>query len=279
MTAVVLALAGAAAYGLSDFLGGLWSRRASMWPVALMACVGALIGAIVLAWAQPGDPRGVDFLWGALAGVGSGAGTAFLYRGLSRGRMGVVAPVSAVGAAVIPVVIGVLGGERPGSLVWLGIGLALPGVWLVSREESDPVPEQTTRSGLGDGVAAGIGFGLLFAALGQVPRAAGYWPLVANQSLSVLVVLACCLAMGGNPWPRQRLEYAGVVSGLLAALAVWCFLLATQRGLLAVSSVLVSLYPAATVVLAVLLLHERVHRPQVAGLALCAGAVTLVALG
>ena len=136
MTAVILALAGAISYGVSDFIGGLASRRTTVWPVAVLSCAGSLVGALVMAVADPGSPTGTDLWWGAVAGIGAGVGTAFLYRGLAGGRMGVVAPVSGVGATAIPVLIGVLAGERPAALVWLGIVAALPGIWLVSRDES-----------------------------------------------------------------------------------------------------------------------------------------------
>jgi drug/metabolite transporter (DMT)-like permease len=194
--------------------------------------------------------------------------------------MGVVAPVSGVGATVLPVLIGVLGGERPAVLVWCGIVAALPGIWLVSREESGAAVDlEASGSGLLDGVLAGIGFGMLFAALGQVPASAGYWPFAANQLTSVVSVTAACLLLGGNPVPRSATPWWGVLSGVLAAVAGLGFLLATHRGLLSVSAVLVSLYPAFTVLLAAVVLRERVHRVQATGLALCAAAVVLVAAG
>lgn len=279
MTAVLLALAGALCYGLSDFVGGLASRRTAAWPVAFLACVGALLGSLVLAAVEPGSPRGSDYLWAAVAGVGSGLGSGFLYRGLAAGRMGVVAPVSAVGAAVLPVVVGVLGGERPGLLVWIGIALALPAIALVSREPATGSEQDGGSSGLLDGVLAGVGFGVLFAALGQVPSTAGYWPLVVTQlaALAALVVVAQLLREG---WlPRGAASWWGLLPGVLATGAVLFFLLATEQGLLTVSAVLTSLYPAATVLLAVLVLGERIHRPQALGLGLCAAAVVCVALG
>ena len=110
---VLFSLGAALAYGLSDFLGGVISRRTSVWPVAMLACAGAGLGTLVLAFTVPGTPTGADIAWGLLAGVGSGIGTAFLYRGFAKGRMGVVAPVSAVGAALLPAAIAVLTGERP----------------------------------------------------------------------------------------------------------------------------------------------------------------------
>lgn len=280
MIAVLLALAGAISYGVSDFVGGLVARRTTVWPVAVLACVGALLGSLVLAVSQPGHPSTGDLGWGLLAGLGSGSGTAFLYRGLAAGRMGVVAPVSAVGATVIPVLIGVTGGERPATLVWLGMLAALPGIWLVAQEDGDDGPSAAgAGSGLLDGIVAGVGFGVLFAALGQVPEGAGFWPVAANQVTAVLSVLAACLLLGGDPRPRARTDWWGLASGLLATGALLGFLLATHRGLLSVSAVLTSLYPAVTVLLATIVLEEHIHRVQAAGLALCGAAVVLVALG
>jgi len=273
---VVLALAAAVAYGLSDFVGGLASRRTTAWPVAFLAGVGGLLGALVLALVRPGDPAPTDLAWGALAGLGSGLGGAFLYRGLAAGRMGVVAPVSAVGAAVLPVVVGVLGGERPSVPVWLGIAAALPGIWLVSQE---PGETDQLAAGLGDGVLAGLGFGLLFSAMGQVPESAGFWPLVASQGTGTIAIAVTAVVLGSSWRPTARSQLWGLAAGLMASAAVLCFLLATQGGMLSVAAVITSLYPACTVLLAALVLHERVHRAQGLGLGLCALAVTLVATG
>ena len=279
---VVLALGSAILYGVSDFAGGLASRRLSVWPVGLLACVGAFVGSVLLALLEPGTPTGQDLAWGLLAGVGSGTGTAFLYRGLALGRMGVVAPVSAVGAVLVPLLVGLATGERPDLLAWAGILVALPGIWLVSREEG-PIDGRTggatrTVGGFLDGAIAGIGFGLLFAALGQVPETAGYWPLAANNVTSILAMLVSAVVLGGNPFPRRRAELVGLGPGLLAALAVLLFILATRHGLLSLAAVITSLYPAFTVLLAVVVLGERIHRTQAAGLALCATSIVCVSL-
>ncbi len=276
---VLLALGAAIAYGLSDFIGGVASRRATVWPVALTACLGAALGTVVLAVFVPGDPSGADFAWGLLAGVGSGIGTAFLYRGFARGRMGVVAPVSAVGAGLLPAVIGIATGERPSAIVWVGMLVALPGIWMVSREPAPADAPASMAEGLLDGVLAGLGFGLLFAALGQVPEEAGFWPVAANQAVSMLSVAGAAWVLGGDPVPRRGADWLGLSAGLLATLAVVGFMLARQQGLLSVAAVLTSLYPAATVLLATLVLHERIHRGQSVGLALCAASVVCVALG
>jgi drug/metabolite transporter (DMT)-like permease len=273
--AVVLSLLAALAYGLSDFVGGLASRRTTAWPVAFVGTVSALAGAVVLAVAVPGEPSGPDLWWGALAGVGTGVGGAFLYRGLAAGRMGVVAPVSAVGAALLPVAVGVLTGERPALLVWLGILAAVPGIWLVSREPGG----DDLAAGMVDGAVAGLGFGLLFAAMGQVPAGAGFWPLVVAQAVGAVGVALTATLLRARWVPHHASQAWGIAAGLLASVAVACFLLATQRGLLTVASVVTSLYPAVTVVLAAALLREHVHRAQALGLALCALCVGLVAGG
>lgn len=273
---VAFALGAAFLYGLSDFLGGVASRRTSVWPVGLLACVGALVGSVAIAAFTDGDPTGADVGWAVLAGVGSGLGTAFLYRGLAAGRMGVVAPVSAVGAVLVPLVAGVVAGERPEVVGWLGIALALPGIWLVSREDG---PGTSDPNGLVDGIVAGLGFGLLFAALGQVPDAAGYWPLVATQAAAVVALTAAALLLHGDPVPRHRADLIGLVAGALASLAVLFFLLASSHGLLSIAAVITSLYPAFTVGFAIVVLREHVHRAQAVGLALCMLTVVCVSAG
>jgi drug/metabolite transporter (DMT)-like permease len=228
-----------------------------------------------------GEPATAHWAWSALAGVGSGAGAGFLYRGLSAGRMGVVAPISAVGAALIPVAVGVLVGERPSGLTWLGVCCAFPAIWLVSRtkDTSESGHPAGVAAGFVDGVLAGLGFGVLFAALGQVPEEAGFGPLVLTQAVSVLATIALALALGATWLPRDRSSAAALGIGVLGTAATVLFLLATQTGLLTVAAVVTSLYPALTVLLATLLLRERIGPIQGVGLVLAAAAVGLVAAG
>ena len=273
---IVLALGAAMAYGLSDFIGGLASRRTTAWPVALLGALGGLLGASTLSLAVPGDPTTVDLLWGAASGLGSGVGTVFLYRGLAHGRMAVVAPVSAVGAAIVPVVVGVATGERPSLLVAVGLVVALPGIWLVARV---PDTAEDRTGGMLDGLLAGLGFGLLFVALGQVPDDAGFWPLAASQAAALLTICVIAAVLRA-PWvPTAATELWGGVAGLVATVAVLLFLLATQTDLLTVAAVLTSLYPAFTILLAAVVLREHIYRAQGAGLVLCGAAVALVAAG
>ncbi len=273
--AVLLALVSALAYGLSDFVGGVASRRVPPWTIALTAQAAGAVAVLGLTFVVGGSPTRTDLLWSLLAGLGNGFGTAFLYRGLSTGRMGVVAPVSGVGAALVPVLAGLGAGERPAVLVWLGLLAALPGIWLVSREPGT----RAAGVGLRDGVLAGLGFGTLFAALAQIPERAGFAPLALNQVVAALTIIAVASVLH-QPWlPRRPRAAIGAVSGVLGAVATASFLVATHHGLLTVTAVIASLYPAFTVLLAAAVLREHVHRAQGAGLGLCAVAIALVAAG
>ncbi|WP_300400862.1 EamA family transporter [uncultured Nocardioides sp.] len=283
---VLLALASAAAYGLADFVGGLTSRRTgASWSVGFLALLAGGTTTALVALFDPGSPTATDHAWALVAGLGNGVGTGFLYRGLASGRMGVVAPVSAVGAALVPLVVGLASGERPSSLVWLGVAAALPGIWWVSRPAEDELAADVdtgpahSASGTLDGVLAGLGFGTLFAGLAQVPDSAGLLPLALNQVVAAVVVAGLAAAVGGDWLPRSRLVAWGAVAGLLGALATGLFLVATHGGYLSVVAVIASLYPAFTVLLAATVLREQIGRGQAVGLALCALAVGLVAAG
>lgn len=276
--AVLLALVAAVAYGVADFVGGVASKRAPVWAVASVVQVVGTLAILVLHLLAPAVPTAADLVWAALAGAANGVGTFFLYRGLASGRMGVVAPVSGVGAALVPTGIALALGERLPPLVWVGLLAAIPGIWLVARE---PVAASAggTRTGFLDGVLAGLGFGLLFAGLGQVPESAGWLPLALNQAVACVVIVGAAVVLRAPWFPRQPAAWLGAVSGVLAAVATGGFVLAAQRGYLAVAAVLTSLYPAVTVVLAATLLREHIHAGRVAGLGLCGLAVVLVALG
>ena len=176
----------------------------------LLLAVGLVVG---------GSPDRTDLAWGVVAGIGNGFGTAFLYRGLASGRMGVVAPVSGVCAAVLPVVVGVVLGERPALLVWIGIVLALPAIWLVAREPGrrSRRSRPAVASGALDGILAGVGFGAFFVALAQVDSEAGLLPLTANQVTAMLVIVAVAVSLR-QPWvPRERASLGGLVAGVLGA--------------------------------------------------------------
>ena len=275
---ILLALSSALAYGAADFIGGVGSRRFSSWQVVL---VGQAAGALVMLVAGlmvPGSPATLDFAWALLAGVGSATGSIFLFRGLARGRMGLVAPISAVGAAVLPVLVGVVLGERPSGLVWIGVLAALPGIWLVSRDATSDGPA-STRGGAVDGAVAGVGFGVLFIALAQISDGAGLLPLAANQLIGAILTVLAATSLG-QPWrPSRGVVGWGAASGVLGAAGTLAFMVATGATSLGIAGVLASLYPAVTVLLAAGLLGERIGTGQRAGIGICTLAVATLALG
>jgi drug/metabolite transporter (DMT)-like permease len=281
--AVLLALLAAFSYGLGDFVGGLGSKRASPWMVALVSQLAGALGIGILSLFVSGSPSAADLAWAALAGSFVGLGTVFLYRGLASGRMGVVSPVSGVGAALVPVLVGLIAGERPSTLIWLGMLVALPGIWLVSRTPVTAATE-TGGSGLLDGVLAGVGFGGMFAAIGQVDEGAGYLPLVLDQFVGGVVVLVVAMTLRID-WVHRlragqsRAVLQGALAGALAGVSAALFLASRHAGYLVVAGVLTSLYPAFTVLLAMTLLGERVHRSQAVGMFLCLLCIALVVAG
>ncbi|MEZ5092453.1 EamA family transporter [Nocardioides sp.] len=274
---VALALGAAVSYGLTDFVGGTMGRRFSPFSMALvMQLAGALLVASYAVLAG-GDPRLADLGWALAAGTANGIGTMFLYRGLAFGRMSVVSPVSAVSAALLPVLAGLLLGERLGPWGWAGVLAALPGIWLVSRVSPATEDADGRPTGLRDGILAGLGFAGFFVALDRIPERAGLLPLAVNEVVAGAVIVGLAMLTGSRWRPSRGSWLWGSLTGALGALASALFLAATQTGLLAIAAVLTSLYPAVTVMLAAAVHHERVHGGQVPGLALCLTAVALVA--
>lgn len=274
--AIVFALLSALAYGISDFLGGIFSKKASPWQVAVVAQMSSTAFNALAALVIGGEPQASDWRWGALAGVCAGIGAVFLYRGLAGARMGVVAPLSAVGCALVPVVVGLATGDRPSMLAVIGIVCAFPAMYLISLVvDEDP----SHHGGVFDGIMAGLGFGLLFVFIGQMSDDAGLMPLALAQAFAVLGVIAMAITLRQPFVPRTREPWRAVVMGPLGATATGAFLYATHHGLLSIVSVIAALYPAGTVVLATVLLRERIHAWQGVGLAFAVAAVTLVAVG
>jgi drug/metabolite transporter (DMT)-like permease len=274
---LLLSLGSAVTYGLSDFVGGLATRRASVWIIAATSQGIATLVTFALVATNPGRFETADLLWAVLAGLGSGAGNVLIYQGLAAGRMSVVAPLAAIATAAIPVIVGLATGDRPGPLPVAGVLLALPAVWLVSDPRT--VMQRVGRADLMFGLAAGLGFGVQFSALGQIPAHAGLTPLAASQLVSILSIIVAAAVIRA-PWiPRDRSARLGALAGVLAGLATVCFQLAVQRGMLTIAGVVASLYPATTVLLSYFVLRERMHLIQGAGLGLAATAVALIASG
>lgn len=219
-------------------------------------------------------PAPADVLWGAVAGLAGVAGLGTLWRGLARGRMGIVAPVSAVLAASMPVIAAALTEGLPGARQLAGLGVALAGLWLLSR------PERIggRPAGLGLALLAGLGFGAFFVALDRVSESAVFWPLVAGRlaALGGMVLLVIArrrpVLLRGAPWGLLAL------AGVLDAAGNLFFLLAAQTGRLDVAAVLASLYPAVTALLAWLIAKEHLTRLQVLGAAAAILAIVLITM-
>ena len=277
---VVLALLSALCYGSSDFTAGVGGRRSD--PAAITAIAqpfGLIAAAVAVVVLSARSPTAHVLSWGALSGVGSGVGTVALYRGLAVARMSVVAPLSAVLSAALPAVAGLLLGNHLAALAWAGIAIALPAVALVSLQPGEG--HGSRRAGIVTGVIAGTGFALLFIALDRAGTTAGAWPLLPGQVVAVLMVLAWA-ALARNRPARKTWSQAwriGVAAGVLSGIANLLYLAATGAGQLAVVAVLTALYPAVTILLARLTLHERWSRLQIIGLAVSAVAVAAISIG
>ena len=277
--AVVLAVSSAVVYGASDFLGGLASRRATVFGVVALSQLAGLVALLALLPWLGGPVTRADLGWGAAAGLVGATGLLVFFRALSRGVMSVIAPVTAVTAAAVPVLAGLLGGNRIGPVAGAGILLALIAVVLVSAEGGLGQLRAARPANLGAPLLAGTAFGCFFVLLDRTSADAGLTPLVAARIASfALVVVVALVGRRSLRVGRGALPFV-LASGVGDMTANALFLLATQQeGQLAITGVLASLYPVSTVVLAQSLLRERLVRAQFAGLAAAIGAVVLITL-
>ncbi|MDP2182112.1 MAG: DMT family transporter [Actinomycetota bacterium] len=280
MTTVLLASATAALFGCADFLGGVASRRVSA--LAVTATSHALSLALlvfVLLFTLPVAVARADLTWGALAGICGGFGVAALYAALAMGRMSVIAPVTAALSGALPATYDLVRGStvRPTGMV--GIVLALVAVVIVSVA-SDPAEDEraTSPASIGWALLAGVGFAGAFVAFSMTGTESGVWPLVSARVASVSLMVVIALARRTGPIVGRSALAPTLAAGVLDTSANITMLAAIRIGPLAIASVLGSLYPVATVLLARVFLGERVRGLQGAGIALALVAVGLTAL-
>lgn len=273
--AALFALSAAAAWGSGDFTGGLVSRRVGPFHTVLISYSVGLFALVIVALARREQfPPLPDLLWGAVAGLSGMVGLGFLFRGFATGRMGIVAPVSAVLATALPVVFSALTEGLPAQLKLLGFGLAILSIWLLSRREH----LGGRPAGLGMALLAGLGFGGFFITLGQVSERTVFWPLVAGRLAACIVMAVFALST------RRPVVPAGLPLGLLSLAGMLdvagnlFFLLALQLGRMDVTAVLGSLYPAVTAILARLITKEQMARLQIAGVALAVLAIVMITI-
>jgi drug/metabolite transporter (DMT)-like permease len=304
----ILALAAAMLYGTADFLGGVASRRASVFAVLAitvpagavvmvlvallgqLSAVGGLLGhggigapALVGNWSEVG--------WAAASGVCGVAGLIAFYAGFASAPISVVAPVAALASAILPVSVAIASGERPAATAIAGGSICLVAIVLVSAQPSDHAPGEHGQDpaggiravtagrllALGYGAAAGIGFGLFFIFLKNAGQSGVLWPVAISRSAGTVVAFGIALATRTRLRPgRGGITGIALVSGAIDAAANVCYVLATRVGLFGLAVVITSLYPGMTVLLARVLLGERMRWVQRAGLLLAAVGVVLV---
>jgi drug/metabolite transporter (DMT)-like permease len=277
----ILALLAAGLYGAADFLGGAASRRATA--ISLLAAntpIGVIIMIVIALVAGGPFGTGNALAWGAVGGAAGGAGLILFYAGLAAGPMSVVAPVSALMSALLPVGIALAGGERPGLAALAGSALCLVAIALVSIEPNGSriVAPRTARA-LMAGLISGVLFGLFFVCIRNAGQGGGLWPLVASRGSGMVIALGAAAWTGTRPvwWDRDRVAFwMALLSAGSDVLANVFYLLATQHGLFTLAVVLTALYPGVTVLLARIVFGERMRPVQQAGLLIAAAGIVLV---
>jgi drug/metabolite transporter (DMT)-like permease len=275
---VILGLLAAISYGSADFAGGLASRSRNSFTVLLHSYpVGALLMLAMLPL-FPGHLSWHVVLFGVLGGMSGMLGVTVMYRLMATSPMNVISPITAVLAACVPVIAGVVIGERPAITAWCGILLGGVAVVLCSRTgEANPHGPIALRVLL-LALISGCGFGLYFVFLARAGHGAGLWPLVISRFASSILIVPLVAQRRAFGRLAGKTLAITATAGALDATANMCFLLATHSGLLSLAGVLVALYPAATVLLAVGILHEHTSKLQRIGLGLAASAVVLITI-
>jgi drug/metabolite transporter (DMT)-like permease len=277
--AVVLGLASSLSWGVSDFLGGLKARQLQLLTVLVLSqAVGLALIAVIVAVRSEPAPDAQHVVYACLSGLAGVGGLAAFYRGLAVGAMAVVAPISGT-AAAIPVTVGLISGERPTGLQVAGIVLAIAGVVLASREL--PKEGETARVAAGVGLAllAALGFGSFFVAIDAASEQDLFWAILLNRATSVTALVALTLVLRPSLSVDRGDVHALLAIGALDIGANTLFAAASTEGLVSLVAVLASLYPVVTVLLARVVLGERVRRAQQAGVVLALAGVALISAG
>lgn len=274
-----LAVLSSTAYGAADFIGGLASKRSTVISVVIFSQLSGLVLVLCsLPILPPASPNALDFAWGSAGGLAGGIGLALLYRGLAVGVMSVVAPVTAVCSVILPLIVGVVLGERPTILPLSGILLAMAAIVLVTKTGFTE-PEKRGTTGLSIAIASGIAIGFFLVFLGRTGPPAGLWPLIAARVVSVSFFTIAGLISRDKLAPRRESMAIVVFGGALDMGANILYLLAVRRAPLSIVATLTSLYPASTIILARIVLHERLSIMQQAGVVCAVVAIVLIVSG
>lgn len=279
MIALSLSLAACLGWGVADFLGGLKSRRLSVFSVLMLSSFFGLAAILVIVLvrgvAPPADPALLLAVVGGVAGV---AAMFFLYRGFSIGSMAIVAPISATGV-ILPVIVSLAAGDRPTLLQQIGIAAAIMGTVLASREKNNGTKGSRLATGVGLAVGSAFAAGIFFVVMDQASEADPYWAaFLMRFSYFVFLIIIFLLKRPAVQAGKKHLP-AIIVLGICDALAGFAYALATTRGMLGLVAVMGALYPAVTVLLSMLILHERPQRTQFIGVLLAVGGITFISVG
>jgi drug/metabolite transporter (DMT)-like permease len=281
---ILLGLAAALLYGGGDFLGGMAARRTHVLTVLMLAETAGATVALAAAAMSPGPAHPAGLAWGVSAGLVGGLGLIIFYTGLATGPMSVVAPVSGLVSTVLPVGVALAGGERPGVGVYAGALICLAAIVLASSAGDTSAARRPGRRGPGRaiayGMASGASFGLFFLLIRNAGQSGELWPVAAGRIGELAAVLAAAAAAGRRPRPRPAdrwLLLAAAGAGVIDVIANICYVAATRTGAFGLAVVLASLYPGVTVLLARLVIGERLRWIQQAGLGLAAIGILLVA--
>jgi len=271
---VLLSALSALCYGAGDYIGGRATRQSRVFSILLLSQFVGLVGILIAAPLFGGAVvRPEDLLWGAAAGASGVLGLALLYRALATSVAAIASPLAALVGAAAPVIVGAATGEQPGLTGWLGIGIAIPAVFmLTAQRRAGENPERAVIYGF----LAGLGFGGFFVFIAQSSPDSGLWALAGSKVAGMTLSVAIHAATRTKLHVARSARVPAIAAGLLDMAANVFFLLASRIGLLAVTGVISSLYPAPTVMLAAVIDRQKLTALRIAGLVLAIAGVSLM---
>jgi drug/metabolite transporter (DMT)-like permease len=275
---ILYALMSAFTYGTADFLGGFSSRKNStIATVAWAQGAGLVIVLIAVPLIGASKVELLDIFWGMAGGVSGALGVLFLFRGLSTGIASIVSPVAALSGAALPVLFGFLTGERPPLLTWLGVAMLLPAILLLSWERGEK--NNHVLKSIRLGLISGVLFGGFFILISRTSEDSGMWPLVAARATTVPLFLMLARFRKTKIRLEPGTRRVTLLSGILDMGANVFYLLAARTGFLIIAVILSALYPAPTVVLQKIFLHEKLTALRISGLILSIAGAALIGVG
>lgn len=262
--------------GSADVFGGAASRRSAPLAVTAWSQGAGIPVVLVAALIIGGEPLAADLALGGLAGVGSAVGVSALYRGFAVSNVGIVAPTASTVSALIPIGLGLVGGERPSIVAGLGLAIAILAIALVSWTPGSGKPSAT---GIAHGVVSGIGFGVMVAAYASTSTDSGIWSAVSGRTAATLLAAFAVVVLGIDRGIARHARIATLLAGVLAALGMAAFVTASQTAPLLVLGVALGMFPTTTVLLAAVFLEDELVPSQWVGIGAAALAVTLITIG